>query len=205
MFRLNFCSCRRALSFSPPHLFPNPLRAGFVCGLLSCPTIPHHCPGRRFHQYRRSPRRADSIGDHHRAAVSRKTQILSLGFGGSLIVGFNSPISNNPANPFGLDFTVFNNSFLELNGANITTNFTHPGLRVYVSQDDVNFYLLSSSTNNGAGDMFPTEGSGNPFQPINPSLSLSSFVGGHNVECPGMLYNGSAGGSLLRYQCRHRH
>ena len=124
----------------------------------------------------------------------QKTQILSLGFGGSLVVGFNSPISNNPANPFGLDFTIFNNSFLELNGANITTNFTHPGLRVYVSQDDVNFYLLSSSTNNGAGDMFPTEGSGNPFQPINPSLSLSSFVGGTTSNALA-LYNGSAGGA----------
>ncbi len=123
-----------------------------------------------------------------------KTQILSLGFGGSLVVGFNSPISNNPANPFGMDFTIFNNSFFQLSGANISTNFTHPGLRVYVSQDDTNFYLLSSSINNGAGDTFPTEGSGNPFQPINPSLSLSSFVGG-TVSNALTLYNGSAGGA----------
>src|SRR5580698_5896193 len=72
----------------------------------------------------------------------QKTQILSLGFGGSLVVGFNSPISNNPANPFGLDFTIFNNSFFTLSGGTISGAFTHPGLTVYVSQDDTNFYLL---------------------------------------------------------------
>ena len=124
----------------------------------------------------------------------QKTQILSLGFGGSLVVGFNSPISNNPVNPFGMDFTIFNNSFFTLSGSNISGVFTHPGLTVYVSQDDTNFYLLSSSTNNGAGGLYPTAGSGNPFLPVDPSLGLSAFVGGTKSNAL-VLYNGSAGGS----------
>jgi len=124
----------------------------------------------------------------------QKTQILSLGFGGSLVVGFNSPISNNPANPFGMDFTIFNNSFFTLSGSNISGAFTHPGLTVYVSQDDTNFFLLSSSTNNGADGLYPTAGSGNPFLPVNPALGLGSFTNGTAANAL-TLYNGSAGGS----------
>ncbi|HXI83906.1 MAG TPA: PEP-CTERM sorting domain-containing protein [Verrucomicrobiae bacterium] len=124
----------------------------------------------------------------------QKTQILSLGFGGSLIVGFNSPVSNNPANPFGLDFTIFNNSFFTLSGSTINGVFTHAGLTVYASQDDTNFYLLSSSTNNGAGGLYPTAGAGNPFLPVNPALGLSAFTGGTTSNALA-LYNGSAGGA----------
>jgi hypothetical protein len=123
-----------------------------------------------------------------------KTQLLSLGFGGSVVVGFNSPISNSAANPFGLDFTIFNNSFFTLSGTNISGDFTHPGLTVYVSQDDVNFFLLSSSTNNGADGLYPTAGSGNPFLPVNPALGLGSFTNGTTANALA-LYNGSAGGS----------
>src|SRR5882724_7900352 len=124
----------------------------------------------------------------------QKTQILSLGFGGSLTVGFNSPISNNPANPFGMDFTIFNNSFFTLSGNTINGVFTHPGLTVYASQDDTNFFLLSSSTNNGADGLYPTAGSGNPFLPVNPALGLASFTGGTTSNALA-LYNGSAGGA----------
>lgn len=123
-----------------------------------------------------------------------KIQILSLGFGGSVVVGFNSPISNSAANPFGLDFTIFNNSFFTLSGSTISGDFTHPGLTVYVSQDDTNFYLLSSSTNNGADGLYPTAGTGNPFLPVNPALGLSAFIGGTTSNALA-LYNGSAGGS----------
>src|SRR5262245_44936227 len=38
------------------------------------------------------------------------SQLVSLGIGGSLTVQFNSPILNNPANPFGLDFNIFGNA-----------------------------------------------------------------------------------------------
>src|SRR5688572_10925237 len=45
------------------------------------------------------------------------TQLVSVGPGGSVIVRFNSPILNNPGNPYGLDFMIYGNSgFVITNG-----------------------------------------------------------------------------------------
>ncbi|MBS0196583.1 MAG: hypothetical protein JSR77_07480 [Planctomycetes bacterium] len=39
-------------------------------------------------------------------------EIVALGAGGSLTLGFDEPIVDDPSNPFGVDFLVFGNSFL---------------------------------------------------------------------------------------------
>ena len=45
------------------------------------------------------------------------TQLVAVGPGGSVIVRFNSPVLNNPSNPFGLDFLIYGNSgFVITNG-----------------------------------------------------------------------------------------
>lgn len=41
------------------------------------------------------------------------THIVSMGAGGSLVVGFAEPVTNDPANPFGIDLLVFGNAMLE--------------------------------------------------------------------------------------------
>src|SRR5262245_35668540 len=39
------------------------------------------------------------------------TQIMSIGAGGSLTLQFNTPIADDPAHAFGIDFLIFGNSF----------------------------------------------------------------------------------------------
>src|SRR5437868_1271417 len=53
------------------------------------------------------------------------SQLVSIGAGGSLTLQFNTPIINNPANPFGIDLMVFGNSFFVVtsgSGSNAITS-----------------------------------------------------------------------------------
>jgi hypothetical protein len=125
------------------------------------------------------------------------TNILGVGDGGELTVAFNTPITNDPSgHADGMDFTIFGNQFFTLSGTNISGIYDHPGLTVWVSQDEVNFYQLVAPDGlpHGADDLYPTEGGENPFLPVNPSLSLTNFVG-QSVPEALSLYNGSAGGA----------
>jgi hypothetical protein len=122
------------------------------------------------------------------------SELCVLNAGGELTLGFNSPITNNPAgHADGMDFTIFGNEFF-VGGSPISGTYDHPGLTVWVSQDDVNFYELDVPNGYGADDSFPTESSGNPFLPVSPALTLSSFVGESTTQALS-LYNGSAGGA----------
>jgi hypothetical protein len=123
------------------------------------------------------------------------SQICVINPGGELTLGFNAPIANDPTDHvYGMDFTIFGNDFfVNGSGGKFGSTYTHPGLTVWVSQDDVNFFQLDVP-NGGADDWFPTEGSGNPLLPVNSSLTLSSFVGQTSAQALS-LYNGSAGGA----------
>ena len=119
------------------------------------------------------------------------SQIAVINDGGELTLGFNTPIMNDPTDHAdGMDFTIFGNDFFA--GSTISSTFDHPGLTVWVSQDDVNFYELDVPNGYGADDSFPTEGSGNPLLPVNPEFTLSSFVGLTDAQALS-LYDGSAG------------
>ncbi len=121
------------------------------------------------------------------------TNIVGIGNGGELTVEFDTPILNEPADHAdGMDFTIFGNEFFVLGSGGISGVFNHPGLTVWVSQDNITYYQLASPT--GADDLYPTEGSGNPGVPVNPSFSLSSFVALTATQALA-LYNGSAGGA----------
>jgi len=127
------------------------------------------------------------------APAYQNSQIVGIGNGGELTVEFDTPILNDPADHAdGMDFTIFGNEFF-VNGSNgISGVYDHPGLSVWVSEDNITYYQLAAPQ--GADDSFPTEGSGDPGLPVNASLSLSSFTGLTPAQALG-LYNGSAGGS----------
>jgi len=125
------------------------------------------------------------------------TNVVGIGDGGELTLEFDSPITNDPSeHADGMDFTIFGNQFFTLSGAEITGIYDHAGLTVWVSQNDSAFYQLVAPDGlpHGADDLFPTQGSGNPFLPVSPSFTLSSFTG-HTSAYALSLYDGSAGGS----------
>jgi hypothetical protein len=125
------------------------------------------------------------------------TNIVGVGDGGELTVEFDTPITNDPSgHADGMDFTIFGNQFFTLNGTDVSEIYNHTGLTVWVSQNDVNFYQLVAPDGlpHGADDLYPTEGSGNPFLPVRSALSLTNFEGQTSAEALS-LYNGSAGGS----------
>jgi hypothetical protein len=126
-----------------------------------------------------------------------KSQIVSLGAGGELTLQLTTPIVNDPSHPFGLDFTIFGNTFFALSGSTATGtlggNNTGSTL-VEVSADDVNWFTLNPSLAPTVDGLFPTDGIGNPQLPVDPSLNAASFAG-QNLAGIRSLYDGSAGGT----------
>jgi hypothetical protein len=121
------------------------------------------------------------------------TAIIGVGMGGFLTLGFNTPILNDAAgHAGGMDFTIFGNEFFTLSGSTIGGLFNHTGLTVWVSQDNITYYQLAAPF--GADDYYPTQGNGDPSLPVNPSLTLSSFMGQTTAQALS-LYDGSAGGA----------
>jgi len=128
------------------------------------------------------------------------SQIVGVGTGGSLTLKFNTPIQNNAANPYGLDFIIFGHAGFNENFANFTAadGSLYTGgtsdVRVSVSADGSTFYTLNPSLTPMVDGLFPTDGSGNPFLPVNPTLTANDFAG---LTLSGIesLYAGSAGGA----------
>jgi hypothetical protein len=136
------------------------------------------------------------------------SQLVSLGVGGSLTVQFNSPILNNPGNPFGLDFNIYGNAgFIITNEFDLDT-FTWVGTPatdsslfgsdatatlISVSSDGINFFMLNPALAPLVDSYSPTDGNGDFALPMSPSLTGDSFAG---LDLLGLrsLYNGSAGG-----------
>jgi hypothetical protein len=126
--------------------------------------------------------------------------IVGIGTGGSLTLQFNAPIQNNPGNPFGLDFIIFGhagfNEDFDTGTATDGSLFTGgtSDVRVSVSTDGSTFYTLNPSLTPVVDGLFPTDASGNPFLPVNPSLTAADFAG-LNLAQIETLYGGSAGGA----------
>ncbi len=132
-----------------------------------------------------------------------KSQLLSLGAGGSVTVQFNTPIQNNSANPYGLDFTVFGNTGFTITNGNFSGGGITDGslfgnntgsTRVWVSADNINYYQLNPLLAPVVDGRYPTYGSGNFNLPVNPALGQGAFAG-QNLAGIAALYAGSAGGS----------
>jgi hypothetical protein len=132
-----------------------------------------------------------------------KEQLVSLGAGGSLTLGFSNPIQNSSSNPFGLDFIIFGHAGFVITNANYSGGGITDGSllgansgssRVWVSADNVNYYLLNPTRAPAADTLFPTDGSGNFQLPVNLDLSQTNFAG-QGLAGIRTLYNGSGGGT----------
>lgn len=124
-----------------------------------------------------------------------KSQLVSIGAGGEITLQMSTPILNNPADPFGINFMIFANEFFISSGGNVSGLFYHQAsIQVQVSADDSTWYTLNPALAPQAGELYPTDGSGNPLIPINPSLTISNFTGLNLAGIRG-LYAGSAGGT----------
>ncbi len=131
------------------------------------------------------------------------SQLVSVGTGGSLTLQFSTPIVNDSANPFGLDFIIFGNSGFAItngnySGGGITDGSLYganPGAtRVSVSADGVNFYTLNPALAPTVDQYFPADSAGDFLRPINPALTAANFSG---LDLTGIrsLYSGSGGGA----------
>ena len=149
------------------------------------------------------PSTADSYGD----AVDpfdpawQTNQILSIGAGGWVTVGFDTPVVHYPGG--NRDIIIFGNSFFDV--TNVTAAFdlwstdgdviNDAGqTRVSVSGDGVTFYTLNSALAPAVNYLFPTDASGDFQLPVNPALAPSNFAGLTLAQMR-LLYNGSAGGA----------
>ncbi|HWD19824.1 MAG TPA: hypothetical protein VHB20_11155 [Verrucomicrobiae bacterium] len=132
-----------------------------------------------------------------------KSQLVSLGTNGSLTLEFDPPIVNNPSDPFGVDFIIFENSFFQItngnfSGGGITSGAiggNNPGAtRVAVSADGAAWFTLNPNLAPTVDGIFPTDGFGDPQIPTDPALLGADFAG---LGLPGIraLYQGSAGGT----------
>jgi hypothetical protein len=129
------------------------------------------------------------------------SQIVSIGAGGSLTLQFNTPILNNPANAYGIDMMIFGNSFFVVTSGSGSSAITSGAVftstistRVEVSADGSTWFMLDPGLAPNVGTLFPTDGTGNPFVPVNPALTSADF-NGSNLSGIRALYGGSAGGT----------
>ena len=124
-----------------------------------------------------------------------KSQIVSIGAGGEITLQLASPWTHDSAHAYGLDLNIFANGFFVSSGGNVSGLFFHTASTlVQVSEDGSSWFTLNPSLAPQPGELFPTDGNGNPTVPIDPSLTLSSFTG-QNLAGIRSLYNGSAGGT----------
>jgi hypothetical protein len=136
-------------------------------------------------------------------------QIVSIGAGGHLVVGFHTPILNHPNNLAGLDFTIFGNAgFIITNEFDLDT-FDWIGVPatdgslfgestgevvVSVSRDGASFYPLDPALAPPVDGFAPTDASGDFHVPLLPGLAPSDFAGATLDEIR-VLYKGSGGGA----------
>lgn len=128
-------------------------------------------------------------------------ELVSIGAGGSLTLGFDEPIFNDPANPFGIDLLVFGNSFLIFG----TNEVASDGGVIEVSQTGLDGEWFTI-TGVGADGAFPTLGYADltdPFPslpgmvetnfqlPMDPSLDLTGLT----TEQVYAAYGNSGGGA----------
>jgi hypothetical protein len=131
------------------------------------------------------------------------SHLVSITNGGSITVRFNAPIFNSPQHSFGLDFNIFGNAgFVITNGdysgggitdGSLFSNNTGATL-VWVSADNLNYYLLNPAFAKVVDGLAPTDANGDFTLPINPNLTASDFAG-KDLAGIRSLYAGSGGGT----------
>ncbi len=132
-------------------------------------------------------------------------ELFSIGEGGFVTVRFDEPVTDDPANPFGIDLLVFGNSFYfdQAFPDGIAGVLSSEGGVIEVSADGADWHVVQGV---GADGLFPTLGYSDVTQafptdagsvltdftrPVDPGFdpsgkSLSEIIAG---------YNGSGGGA----------
>jgi len=134
-------------------------------------------------------------------------EIVSIGAGGELVVKFNTPVTDDPNNLYGIDLLLFGNAgFIDSNyPSGVVDGVFAEGGAIHVSADGINWIetkgldadgLWPTVGFNDAGAYVQTPGSSpSDFtRPVDPSLTLDDFMGLNNdgvLE----LYRGSGGGT----------
>lgn len=136
-------------------------------------------------------------------------ELVSLGGGGSITVRFDTPIVDDPRNPFGVDLIVFGNTgFIDAawpGGVVGTGLFGDDGGIVEVSDDGATWLTIPLVEADGlypslgfldAGPYDETPGSAaSSFtRPVNPALTMANFSGLTTAQVVA-LYRGSGGGA----------
>lgn len=135
------------------------------------------------------------------------TEVVSIGSGGQLTLGFDPPLADHPGNPFGIDFIVFGNSFFT-DGAYPNGSvgaLAADGGTIEVTANGTDWIVIPSSLADG---LFPTMGwidappysavagttATDPQLPVDPAWTMNDLIG---LSYPQLVerYAGSAGGS----------
>jgi len=137
-------------------------------------------------------------------------EIVSIGSTGSLIVAFEEPVIDDPANPWGIDLIVFGNTGCIDNSypnGVVGGLFSDDGGMIEVSADGKQWIEITTSLADG---LWPTRGyiDSQPYDsvegsqpsdftmPVDPRLSLEDVMGLNNDELVG-LYRTSGGGTPI--------
>ena len=137
-------------------------------------------------------------------------EIVSIGTGGSLVVAFDEPVVDDPANPWGIDLLIFGNTGLIDNAwpsAIVGGVFSDDGGHIEVSADGKNWVAFTSKLADG---LWPTRGfiDSQPYDafeghqpsdftmPVDPRLDLGDVMNLTNEELIA-LYRTSGGGTPI--------
>ncbi len=133
-------------------------------------------------------------------------EIVSIGAGGHLVIRFDTPVTDDPANPFGIDLLIFGNAgFVDAGGVAGAGLFGADGGLIEVSGDGVVWFEITGVEADG---LFPTVGYLDAGQydtepgtvhsdftlPVDPTLAIADFTGLDNTAIL-TLYAGSGGGA----------
>lgn len=134
-------------------------------------------------------------------------EIVSIGAGGQLTLGFDPPLRDDAMNPFGIDFIVFGNSFFTDAAfpSGVVGALATDGGRIQVTADGVTWITIENVLADG---LCPTMGwvdappysqtngviATDPNTPVDPAWTAASLSGKTYDELVD-IYDGSAGGA----------
>jgi len=135
-------------------------------------------------------------------------EIVSVGAGGHLIVRFDTPVTDDPGNPFGIDLLIFGNTgFIDADWPNgiVGGALGNDGGVVEVSADGIEWHLAGGVPADG---LFPTAGylDAGPYdtepgssptnftRPVDPGVVIGDLIGLDHQDLID-LYDGAGGGT----------